>query len=175
MEGTNASYNRESTVYPLPEPFALRERLESDQQFLQTLYASSREDLQQAIPDAALLQQLMAMQQNAQEMGFRHQFPQARQWLLLRSGNPIGRAVVDDAPGALHLVDIVVLPAARRCGAATAVLRALQAHAQGHRQALSLNVSHTNPAARRLYDQLGFTATSQDDMLTQMVWHSAPA
>ena len=38
----------------MPEPFAMRERLESDQQFLQTLYASSREDLQQAIADAAL-------------------------------------------------------------------------------------------------------------------------
>lgn len=32
----------------------MRERLEFHQQFLQTLYASSREDLQQAIADAAL-------------------------------------------------------------------------------------------------------------------------
>lgn len=175
MDATQASYNRESTVYPLPEPFALRERTDADRAFLQALYASSREDLQQVIADAALLQELLAMQQNAQEMGFRQQFPLARQWLLLQSGQPIGRMVVDASPAQLHLVDIAVLPQARRGGAATAALYALQAHALAHGLPLSLNVSHANPAARRLYEKLGFTTTSQDDMLAHMVWHGEPA
>ncbi len=158
-------------MYLLPEPFALRERTDADHGFLQALYFSSREDLQQAMADTALLQQLMAMQQNAQEMGFRQHFPQARQWLLLQSGHPIGRMVVDASPAQLHLVDIAVLPEARRSGAATAALSALQAHALARGLPLSLSVSHTNQAARRLYAKLGFTTTSQDDMLARMVWH----
>lgn len=175
MDTTQALHNRESTVYPLPEPFALRERTDADHGFLQALYVSSREDLRQAIADAALLQQLMAMQQNAQEMGFRQHFPLARQLLLLQSGHPIGRVVVDASPARLHLVDIAVLPQARRSGAATAALCALQAHALAHGLPLSLSVSHTNAAARRLYEKLGFTTTSQEDMLAQMVWNGDSA
>ncbi len=175
MAGAPASYNQGFTVYPLPEPFALRERTDADHAFVQALYFSSREDLRQAIPDATLLQQLMAMQQNAQEAGFRQRFPLARQLVLLQSGQAIGRAVVDASPAGLHLVDIAVLPQARRSGAATAVLSALKAHALAHGLPVSLAVSHTNPAARRLYEKLGFTTTSQDGMLAQMVWHGDPA
>ena len=162
-------------MYPLPEPFALREKTDADHAFLQALYFSSREDLQQAIPDAALLQQLMAMQQNAQEAGFRQHFPLARQFLVLQSGHPIGRAVVDASPAGLHLVDIAVRPEARRSGAATAILSALQAHALARRLPLSLAVRHTNLAALRLYQKLGFTTASQDDMLAQMVWNGDSA
>ena len=56
-------------MYLLSEPFALRERADDDQPFLLELYLSTRDDLRQAIPNLALLQQLIAMQFNAQETG----------------------------------------------------------------------------------------------------------
>lgn len=163
-------------MYPLPEPFALRDRTEADAAFLQALYLSTREDLQQALPDPALLQQLVAMQQTAQEAGFRLRFPQARQLLLLRSGLPIGRVVVvDTGPQALRLVDIAITPQARRSGAASAVLAALQAHAVARGLPLCLAVAHTNHAAQSLYRKRGFATASEDDLLAQMVWQRAPA
>ena len=162
-------------MYPLPEPFALRDRTEADHAFLQALYLSTREDLQQALPDPALLHQLVAMQQTAQETGFRYRFPHARQFLLLRSGLPIGRVVVDTGPQALRLVDIAITPQARRSGAATAVLAALQAHAVAQGLPLCLAVAHTNHAAQSLYRKRGFATASEDDLLAQMVWQGAPA
>ncbi len=162
-------------MYPLPEPFALRDRSEEDHAFLQALYLSTREDLQQALPDPAQLLQLVTMQQNAQETGYRYRFPQARQLLLLRSDLPIGRVVVDTGPQALRLVDIAIAPASRRSGAATAVLGALQAHAVAQGLPLCLAVAHTNHAAQCLYRKLGFTIASEDDLLAQMVWQGAPA
>lgn len=162
-------------MYPLPEPFALRERTEADQAFVQALYFSTREDLQQAVPDPAQLLALVAMQQNAQEAGFRHQFPQARQWLLLRSGLPIGRVVVDTAPQDLRLVDIAITAQARRGGAASAVLAALQAHALARGLPLCLAVVHGNHAAQGLYRKLGFATVSEDGLRAQMVWRGAPA
>lgn len=162
-------------MYPLPEPFALRDRTEADHAFLQALYLSTREDLQQALPDPALLQQLVAMQQTAQETGFRYWFPQARQLLVLRSGLPIGRVVVDPGPQALRLVDIAITPQARRSGAATAVLAALQANAVAQGLPLCLAVAHTNHAAQSLYRKRGFATASEDDLLAQMVWQGAHA
>lgn len=168
-------YRRLSTVYPLPEPFALRDRTDTDQAFVQALYSSTREDLRQALPDPAQLLPLLAMQQNAQEAGFRRQFPEARQWLLLRSGRPIGRVVVDAAAQNLRVVDIAIVPEARRSGAATAVLRALQAHALAQGLPLCLAVAHGNHAAQSLYRRLGFATTSEDGTHAQMVWRGEHA
>ncbi|ODS61063.1 MAG: hypothetical protein ABS37_15905 [Acidovorax sp. SCN 65-108] len=155
----------------LSEPFALRERADDDQPFLLELYLSTREDLQQAIPDLALLQQLIAMQFNAQETGYRHQFPLARQLVLLRSGHPIG--VVDASPEQLRLVDIAIAPPARRSGAAMAALAALQHHAATQGVPLSLTVRRDNSPAQCLYQKCGFTSVAEDDLFIQMNWRSA--
>ncbi len=169
----STSYSRESTVYLLSEPFALRERADDDQPFLLELYLSTRDDLQQAIPDLALLQQLIAMQFNAQETGYRHQFPLARQLVLLRSGHPIGRMVVDASPEQLRLVDIAIAPPARRSGAAMAALAALQRHAAAQGLPLCLAVGRYNGPAQCLYQKCGFTSVTEDDLFVQMIWRSA--
>ena len=160
-------------MYSLSEPFALRERAEDDQAFLLELYLSTRDDLQQAIPDPALLLQFIGMQFTAQEVGYRSQFPSARQWVLLRSGLPIGRTVVDARPDQLRLVDISIAPQARRSGAATAALVALQHHAAMQGVPLSLTVRRDNSPAQCLYQKCGFTSVAEDDLFIQMIWRSA--
>lgn len=167
------SYRRELNVYALAEPFSLRDRVEDDRAFLLALYQSTRDDLREAIPDPALFQQLVAMQFNAQETGYRHQFPMARQFVLLRSGLPIGRMVVDTQPEQLRLVDIAILPQARRSGAATAVLAALQHHAAALGTPLGLAVGRYNGPAQRLYQKCGFTPVAEDELAVQMVWKRA--
>lgn len=161
-------------MYPLPEPLALREVRAEDQDFLEALYFASREDLHNAVPDAAMLRQLMAMQHTMQQAGFRQNFPAAVHLMVLRHGQPIGRVVVDTGATDIRLVDIAITPAARRTGAATAVLRALQAAARAQGLTVSLSVSQGNPAAQALYAGLGFTVSVDGPVFAQMVWR-APA
>jgi len=157
-------------LYLLPEPLALREASAADQGFLEALYFSSREDLHQAVADAAMLKQLIALQQRTQEVGFRHGFPNAAHLILQQGGQSIGRVVVDTGPSDMRLVDIAIAPPARRNGAATAVLRALQAAAQSQGLPVSLAVSKSNHAARKLYLGLGFAVRTEDALFEQMTW-----
>lgn len=160
---------------PLTPPFSLRAVTSADQDFLDALYFSSREDLHAISPDAQVVAQLVRMQQQMQQAGFNAHYPQAQHWLVARAGQAIGRVVLDSGPADVRLVDLAIAPAARRAGAATAVLQAVQvmAHAQG--LAVSLAVSQTNAAAMRLYQCLGFGVTSEDAVLAQMRWQGAQA
>lgn len=162
-------------MYTLPQPFGLRPAASADQAFLEALYFSSREDLHHALPDAAALGQLIAMQRRMQEAGFERNFPDARHLVLERAGQPIGRVVVDEGPGDLRLVDIAVAPAARRCGAAAAVVRALQAAAARRGVPVTLAVAKANAAALGLYRSLGFEVRGEDPVVEQMAWHPGGA
>jgi len=162
-------------VYTLPEPFELRPVGEADQEFLDELYFASREDLHQAVPDAALLRQLIAMQHTTYKAGLRQNFPEAEYWVLQREGRPIGRVVVNRSPQDLRLLDLAIVPAARRAGAAKAVVRALQAAAALCMQPMTLAVGQANHPARNLYLRLGFTVQSEDHVLAQMAWRGGEA
>ena len=161
-------------MYSLPHPLALREAGEQDQHFLDALYATSREDLAPPGVDAAALMPLLKMQQQMQQAGFRNNFPNARHRILESAGQPIGRVVVDASPTDLRLVDIAILPQARRAGAARAVLLAMQSAARHQRLGVSLAVSKTNQAARALYLALGFQVIAQDELFEQMAWQGEP-
>jgi ribosomal protein S18 acetylase RimI-like enzyme len=162
-------------VYKLPEPFELRAAGAGDRAFLEDLYFSSREDLHQALPDPTMVRQLVAMQRRMQEAGFAQNFPDAQHLVLQRAGQPIGRLVIDSAAGDLRVVDIAVAPAARRSGAAKAVLKALQAAASERNQSVSLAVAASNQPARALYLGLGFTVRSRDPVVEQMAWRGQAA
>ena len=154
----------------MPHPFALRDVGGQDQDFLDVLYITSREDLVPPGADVGLLMPLLRMQQKAQQAGFQNSFPAARHLVLARAGQPIGRVVVDTSPTDLRLVDIAILPQARRIGAARAVLQVLQAAAQAQGLGMSLAVSKANQAARGLYLTQGFRVATQDELFEQMVW-----
>lgn len=162
-------------MYTLPEPFELRPVGAGDQEFLEDLYFSSREDLHQAVPDPALLRQLIAMQRKMQQTGFEQGFPAARHFVIQCGGRPMGRVVVDEGPLDLRVVDIAIAPADRRSGAARAVVQALQATAAARNLSVSLAVAKSNHAARSLYLGLGFSVRSQDPVMEQMAWQGRAA
>lgn len=131
---------------------------------------STRDDLAQLQADAGFVAQLVKMQQQTQDTGFRHHYPQAAHWLIEKGGAAVGRAVVDSAPAGLRLVDLAVAPAQRRAGIARAVLLALQREASLRGVGLELAVARNNPAARALYLALGFAIRSTDEIVEQMRW-----
>ena len=157
---------------PLPAPLRWREAGAGDEAFLETLFAASREDLQWVQGDPAFVQQLVRMQRQAQEMGVRQNYPRALRLVIEREGQPLGQAIVNIGEQELRLVDIAVLPSARRVGIARAAVACLQQEAAVRGLPVGLMVGHGNGAARALYESLGFEALSHDTLFVQMQWRA---
>ncbi len=67
----------------------------------------------------------------------------------------------------MRLVDIAILPEWRNRGVGTAFLRELIAESEYTGRPLKLQVAKGNPAAR-LYERLGFSKVSEDQVYIQM-------
>lgn len=82
--------------------------------------------------------------------------------LALDGGRPIGMGGgYPDLPGWLHVVAMWVDPTARGRGVAQSVLDAIHGWAGPRGLRLHLDVSTTNPGARRAYERYGFTVTGE--------------
>jgi ribosomal protein S18 acetylase RimI-like enzyme len=144
----------------------------ADDAFLKELYAATRDDLRAAGVDPAMLAVLIDMQWRAQGAGYRQAYPTADSLIVEAAGEPVGRLLVDCIAPQWRIVDIALMPGARRQGHGAALLRALQARAGEAGAALGLTVRRDNPHARRLYAALGFAAAGGDALAEQMVWHA---
>lgn len=157
----------------VPAQVLLRPAAPSDQDFLDALYLSTRDDLLALAGDPALLPAiapLIAMQQQAQAAGYQAAYPGAEYLVIEHGGVAVGRAVVHTGAGCLRLVDISVLPQARRQGCAAAVLLQLQQRAVRNAYDMRLTVRRDNAAARRLYQRLGFATAAEDALDLQLRW-----
>ena len=165
-------------------PLELRPITAHDQDFLDTLYASSRDDLLALDVAPAVLASLISMQQYAQQTGIQHNYPNAQHHLVQLHHQPVGRWVIDwqgvDAAmqsghtvvRVVRVVDICIAPSHRRRGIARWLLQALQEQARQRQASISLAVSQSNTAAQLLYQSLGFLVVNQDIVQQQRVWQS---
>lgn len=82
--------------------------------------------------------------------------------LAFDGSRPVGMgAGFSDLPGWLHVVAMWVEPAHRGRGVGHAILHEIQRWADARGLRLHLDVSTTNPGARRAYEHYGFTATGE--------------
>jgi len=144
----------------------------ADETFFAGLYRSTRDDLLALPADPSVIDGLIAMQHRLQMAGYRNSYPQAVYQVLERDGVAVGRLVTAAVDGAVRVVDIAVLPSARRTGVATDALRRLQAQAAGAGQTVTLSVRQDNVAARHLYEALGFAVDSEDTMRLELRWQA---
>ena len=138
-----------------------------DDDFLRTLYASTRQD------EFAILgwteveqQQFLAMQFTMQRNAYKMQCPHAVESVVLCDGSPAGRLIVDASGEAVSLMDIAVLPEFRNRGVASRLIRNLQSKTS----TIVLCVDKANPAAERLYAKHGFVVTNETDLTKGMRW-----
>jgi ribosomal protein S18 acetylase RimI-like enzyme len=150
----------------------IRDANAADETFFASLYRSTRDDLLALPADSSVIDGLIAMQHRLQVAGYRDSYPQAVYQVLERDGVAVGRLVTATADGAVRVVDIAVLPSARRAGVAADALRRLQAQAAGAGRAVALSVRQDNVAARHLYEALGFAVDSEDTMRLELRWHA---
>jgi len=141
-------------------PVSQRPATASDEAFLFTLYASTREG-EVAMWGWAPAQRdaFLRMQWMAQGRDWSTRYPGAAPRLVLVDGAPAGRLLVARGPEEWRLVDITLLPAYRRTGVGGQLLHELQDEATRAGVALRLRVLRDSPA-RALYERLGFRSES---------------
>ncbi|SFG45274.1 Acetyltransferase (GNAT) family protein [Duganella sp. CF458] len=150
----------------------LRSEAAADQAFLRALFGAVRvRELGLAGMDEAVLQPLLDMQCAAQRQSYRQAFPGARFEIIEADGVPAGRRVVAQSGGALHLVDIALMPAWCGKGIGSTQLRGLQHEAAGAGLPLRLHVALNN-RAEALYRRLGFKEIGVSGMHRAMEWEN---
>ena len=115
-----------------------------------------------ALPDD-VASGIVELQSRARLGAFATGRPGAVAWVIEEPGHPLAYALVDETADALHLVDLVVRPAARRLGIATSLLDEFTHRADAAGRPAALSVAPGSDA-ERLYRRHGFTNTGGDGM-----------
>jgi len=154
---------------------ALRGSPSDDEAAWYELHAAVRaEELGMESWEPALRTRILRQQLDAQRQSYRERFPHADERLILRGDTPIGWLIVDRSGSELHLVDIALLPGARRQGTGTLILRDLQQEAAIEERPMRLEVLRRNVRARAFYERLRFRTTGESDTHAAMAWRAAP-
>ena len=141
----------------------------NDEAFLQELYASTRDDLGEAVSDVVNLRELLLMQYNGQKATYSAEFPNAVDEIVLLDGKPVGRLMRDYRQDSIHGVDIAILRSDRNQGVGTGVLMAIFDECFDRGLPFTISVLKTNPAIR-LYDRLGFIIDGDNGTHFSMTW-----
>ncbi len=155
----------------LPDGLHIRPATPADAPFLESLFRTTRDDLQLLADDPDLLELLLRQQYRAQQLGHGQQFPNAHHFIIEKQQEAVGKVLVDFGHNAVHLVDLALLPSARGLGFGKGVLRALQAAAQRCALPMTLVVAHNNPLAQQLYLSLGFRLDASSATHDQLIWY----
>lgn len=147
---------------------------EDDLEFLQAVYASSREAELAHVPwsddqRAAFLQ----MQFTAQLNHYREHLPAAEHDIILIDERPAGRLYAERREREIRILDITLLTAERNRGVGSGLIGALLAEADAAGKSVSIYVENFNPS-RRLFERLGFRVI-EDDGLNLLLEHTPAA
>jgi GNAT superfamily N-acetyltransferase len=91
-------------------------------------------------------------------------YPEATEQLIMLDGRPAGAVLVDRSRERILIVDLALMPAARRRGIGTTILAALAEEAARPRVPLRATTQSTNLSARRLYARAGFRELLDDGL-----------
>ena len=150
---------------------SVRPMTDEDLPFIAALYASTRtQELAATGWPEAMQQAFLTQQHQAQDRHYRTVWPDAER-LIVELGNvPVGRLYLGWSDDRVRVIDISLLPEARRRGSGSALLRDLQRQARAAGLAVALSVVPGNPALR-LYERLGFVAVAGlDPSRQEMIW-----
>jgi GNAT superfamily N-acetyltransferase len=144
--------------------------LPDDEAFLRRLYASRREDLNALPLESAQLETLINIQYDAQDRGYRAEFPTAEHFVVEVDGLAAGRYLIDRSrTNEDWVIDIAVMHEYRGRGIASKVLTDSIAEARRAGKGLTLQVDPRNPALR-LYLRLGGEVVHGDQTYLTLKW-----
>ena len=164
---SSPTYSESSSILTIE----LRTVEEQDQDFLFSVYASTRAD-EMNLVDWSTEQKVafLHMQFEAQTRHYSLYYPNAEYKVIERAGVSLGRLIVEDRGDHFLIMDIALLPQYRGAGIGTFLLQELKQEAIRLNLPLVLRVEFFNPAIR-LYDRLGFVKTREVNAVYQeMAW-----
>ena len=122
-----------------------------------------------------LREQVLRLQFSTQRRGYRDQFPDLDERLILCDGSPVGWVIVDrSSPAELHGIDIALVAEARQRGVGGCVMRALQEEAAAGNRPMVIVVERRNIRALAFHRRLGFPRSAETDVHTTMEWRQDP-
>ena len=148
----------------------LRAATPEDEQFLRVVYASTRaEELARTQWSDEQKRAFTDMQFAAQDTHYRRHYPTAQYSIIEVQDVPAGRLYVDRSEKEILIIDIALLPAHRRAGIGTKLLRELQDEARTAGKVLTIHVEKFNPALS-LYRRLGFQEVEDEGVYMLLEW-----
>ncbi|AXQ29315.1 GNAT family N-acetyltransferase [Solimonas sp. K1W22B-7] len=161
----------------LPNGIRLRMTRASDNTTERRIHDANRPELQLLQGGADYIQSILDMQLRARDAEYARRFANALYYMIEKSGDTIGRLVLDFGADGIRIVDLAVLPAFHRQGIGTTVIGAMQRVAATLPAPVILSVRLDNTDAIRLYVSMGFVAdgpTEASRLHFQMRWSPPP-
>lgn len=160
----------QSSLCQLPPGIELEPITPADQEFLFSVYASTREEELRVVdwPPAEKIA-FLHQQYDAQHHHYQTHYAAAQFWIVHVEGTPAGRLYLETREVELRIIDISLLPAYRNLGIGSELLNRIltDAHASGCN--VSIHVEMNNPALR-LYQRLGFVPLEENGVYLLMEW-----
>jgi ribosomal protein S18 acetylase RimI-like enzyme len=146
----------------MPDYITFRAYTPADLPFIQAVYASSREP-EMAVVSWTEAQKASFLQQQclAQLAHYEAHYLGSEHLIILKEEQPIGRLYIHRTAKEIRVMDITLLPAHRRQGIGSQIMRDLLHEGDQTNRPVTLHVEVINPDALRLYERLGFTAVTQ--------------
>lgn len=154
----------------LVDGLSVRRERPDDREFLERLYASTREhemrllDWPEEAKNAFIRQQF-----EAQHDHYRQHYSDAHFWIVEVGETPVGRIYVQGRDDEIRLMDIALVPGRKGNGIGTALVRRVLDIAAHRQVAVRLHVEPDNRAVN-LYHRLGFVKLEDRGVYQFMEW-----
>ena len=150
---------------------ALRQVTDEDEEFLLSVYASTRADELAQVPwGDEQKRQFLKWQFDLQRREYDARFPDADYSVILIDGRLAGRIWIARDDQESRVLDIAILSEFQNRGAGTLLLRRLIDESKRAGKALRHMVFVLNQDAQRFYERLGFVVIEESGAYKHMEW-----
>jgi ribosomal protein S18 acetylase RimI-like enzyme len=154
------------------EEITLRPVTEADDEFLLSVYASTRAaEMAQVSWTPEQKEAFVRMQFAAQKQHYAAEYPQASHEIICAGAVPIGRLYLSRGEEAFHILDITVLPQHRKRGAGSTLLGRIMDEAARAGKPVTIYVESFNPALE-LFRHLDFHPVAEHGFQLLLRWAS---
>ena len=148
----------------------LRPAVPADRELLFRVYASTREEELAPVPWPPDAKEAFLRQQfDAQDAWWRTHYAGASFEVVVADGREVGRLYLWEGPSEVRIVDVALLPEARRGGIGTRLVRDVQERAAAAGKAVTIHVERMNRALA-LYERLGFRLVEDKGVYLFLEW-----
>lgn len=149
---------------------SLRPVEQADDEFLLSVYASTRADEVARVPwTSEQKDAFVRMQFEAQRRHYAAQYPKATHQIICLEGTPVGRLYLSRGRDGFHILDITVLPQFRNAGTGSFLIRELLDEAGKAGKPVTIYVETFNPSLR-LFSRLGFQKVEEAGFQFLLQW-----